>query len=61
VVMADAKYPAILLDCPWDPQAWSGQRQGPPPIGLLRVMSIGEIAALPVAFRECGERGLRLG
>jgi hypothetical protein len=34
-VMADGKYRAILLDCPWDPQPWSPKGKGPSPLGTL--------------------------
>jgi N6-adenosine-specific RNA methylase IME4 len=54
--MADRKYPAILLDCPWDPQPRSYKGKGRHPSAYYDVMSLKEIAALPVknyAAKSC--------
>jgi N6-adenosine-specific RNA methylase IME4 len=54
--MADGKYRAILLDCPWDPKPWSDRGKGRHPSAYYETMSLEEIAALPVrdyAAKDC--------
>jgi N6-adenosine-specific RNA methylase IME4 len=47
-MMADGKYPTILMDCPWDPKPWSLRGMGRHPSAYYDTMTVNQIAELPV-------------
>jgi N6-adenosine-specific RNA methylase IME4 len=42
-------YPAILLDCPWNPKPWSARGKGRHPSAYYDTMTVAQIADLPVS------------